>query len=348
MKYDTKWAAVAWAPYSRRSEMFARELGGKLHCIHYLRFQYPLHAPVKYVLQAIRTLQILFRERPNAVHVQNPPFFCGLTVYLYSLFTGAKFVFEHHSAAFDPPWDWALPFQKFMVRRAAANIVTNQHWADVIAGWGGKPIVMYDPYLDLPEGKPYPLKPGFNVAFICTFAPDEPVEAVLEAAAQLPDVHFYITGNKAKMPADFFAGAPANVTFTGFLDPGGEYLGLLRGADAAIVLTTRNYTLQLGGCEALAVGTPLITSDWPYLQELFTGGTVFAANTAEGIRQAVLDMREHAAELTTEIEPFRAESRRLWDERMRQLQELAAPDDGPSRQQARHVPGNQDTPAATS
>ena len=45
MKHDTKWAAVAWAPYSRRSEMFARELGGKLHCIHYLRFQYPLHAP---------------------------------------------------------------------------------------------------------------------------------------------------------------------------------------------------------------------------------------------------------------------------------------------------------------
>ena len=182
---------------------------------------------------------------------------------------------------------------------------------------------MYDPYLDLPEGKPYPLKPGFNVAFISTFAPDEPVEAVLEAAAQLPDVHFYITGNKAKMPAGFFANAPANVTFTGFLIPAASTSACCAGRTRPSS-SPRNYTLQLGGCEALAVGTPLITSDWPYLQELFTGGTVFAANTAEGIRQAVLQMHEQAAELTKEIEPFRAESRRLWDERMRQLQEPAA------------------------
>ena len=48
--------------------------------------------------------------------------------------------------------------------------------------------MMYDPFLELPEGKPYRLKDGFNVAFLATFAPDEPVDEVLAAAARLPDV----------------------------------------------------------------------------------------------------------------------------------------------------------------
>ena len=343
---ETKWLAVAWAPYSRRSEMFARELGAKLYCIHYLRFQYPLHAPFKYLLQALRTLQVLFSERPNAIHVQTPPFLCGLVVYFYTLFTGAKFVFEYHSAAFDPPWDWARPIQRFLARRAAANIVTNQYWADMVASWGGKPVVMYDPYLDLPAGKPYTVGPGFNLAVINTFAPDEPIEAVLEAAAQSPDVHFYITGNKAKKPAAFFENTPPNVTFTGFLDPGGEYLGLLHAVDAAVVLTTRNYTLQLGGCEALSVGKPLITSDWPYLQELFSAATIFVPNTAEGIRGGVSAMQEQVSELSSQIEAFRHESRHLWNERIRQLQEMAAPDDGPHEQPKSRKTGRQKEPLA--
>ena len=64
-----QWLALSWAPYSRMSQTFARELGGKLHYIHYLRFQSPPHAPLKYIMQAFRTLVVLFKERPRAVHV---------------------------------------------------------------------------------------------------------------------------------------------------------------------------------------------------------------------------------------------------------------------------------------
>lgn len=142
----------------------------------------------------------------------------------------------------------------------------------------------------------------------------------MEAAAMTPEINYYVTGDTRKRPASFVAAAPPNVTFTGFLDPNGEYLGLLRGADAAMVLTTRDHTLQLGGCEAVAVGKPLITSDWPYLRELFRGGALFAPNTAEGLRDAVLAMRERHAELAREVVAFRGDSRREWDARMRQLE----------------------------
>jgi len=321
------WLAIAWAPYSRRSEMFARELRGKLYCIHYLRFQSPPHAPLKYVVQAFRTLQVLFKERPGAVHVQNPPFVCGLVVNFYCRMSGAEFVFEHHSAAFGPMWDWALPIQKFLARRAATNIVTNQHWADVVRSWGARALVMFDPFLDLPQGEPFATEPGFNVAFVSTFAPDEPVEAVLRAAALLPDVHFYITGDTKKKPASFFADAPSNVTFTGFLDPNRQYLGLLRAVDAIMVLTTRNYTLQLGGCEAISVGKPLITSDWPYLRELFARGTVYVANTGEGIREGIRLMQNNYKDLEREIVTFRRNSRQEWDSRFAQLKEMVASKD---------------------
>jgi glycosyltransferase involved in cell wall biosynthesis len=328
VREDASWAAIAWAPYSRRSEMFARELRGSLHCIHYLKFQSPLHAPFKYVLQAIRTLWVLSRERPRAVHVQSPPFVCGLIVDLYCRLMGARFAIEHHTASFGLAWDWALPLQRYVARRAAVNIVTSEHWAELMRSWGARPLVMYDPFLELPVGAPYELGSGFDVAFIGTFAADEPLAAVLEAARRMPEVRFWVTGDTRKPSArQFVVDPPPNVTFSGFLDPNREYLGLLRAADAAMVLTTRDHTLQLAGCEAIAVGTPLITSDWPYLRELFAKGAVFVSPTPESICEGVREAQTRRQELEEEIEGFRRARRRQWDQRLSQLERAVGQSD---------------------
>ncbi|MDH3681415.1 MAG: glycosyltransferase family 4 protein [Acidimicrobiia bacterium] len=305
--------------------MFARELGGPLHCVHYLKFQSKPHAPFKYILQAVKTFRILVRERPAAVHVQNPPLFCGLVVHWYCLLFGARFVIEHHSAAFGDAWRHLLPLTKFIVRRAKVNIVTSDHWADLIESWGGNALVMHDPFLDLPQGKPYPMEDGFNVAFLSTFAPDEPVDEVLEAAARLPDVNVYITGADHKRLEGGYRDATENVTFTGFLDSNGEYLGLLRGADAAMVLTTRDHTLQLAGCEAFAVGTPLITSDYPYLRGLFPGGTVFVPNTADGIEAGIEAMVQERFRLRAEVPEARRLGQVEWQKRLAALNRMVWP-----------------------
>jgi len=315
------WVFIAWWPHSRRSEVFARALGGKLHCIHYLRLQSPLYAPVKYVLQTIRTLQVLFTERPKVVYVQNPPFVCGLAVYLYCRVTGTQFIFDHHSAAFARVWDWALAIQKFLARRAVTNIVTNQHWADIIHSWDAHALIMGDPFLKLPQGESFPVKPGFNIAFVSTFASDEPLEAVVKAAAQLPDVHFYITGDSSRKPPNFFNTLSSNVTCTGFL-PDAKYLGLLREVDAIMALTTRDHTLQLGGCEAVSLCQPLITSDWPFLRDFFPKGTICVANTTEGIRDGVLAMHKDYRRLKEEMITFREAMRREWEIQFAQLNKL--------------------------
>jgi glycosyltransferase involved in cell wall biosynthesis len=321
------WVAIAWAPYSRRSEMFASELRGRLRCIHYLRFQSPPHAPVKYVLQAARTLQVLFRDRPHAVHVQNPPFVCGLTVALYCWLTGSCYVVEHHSAAFGRIWDWARPFQKVVMRRAVTNIVTDGHWADVVRSWAGRrspahALVMHDAFLDLPEGRAFAVGPGRSVAFAGTFAADEPLDAVLHAARLLPEIGFYVTGDTTKVSPAVVAQAPPNVTFTGFLDVNGEYLGLLRAVDAVMVLTTRDHTLQLAGCEAIAVGKPLITSDWPYLRGLFSTAAVYVAPTAEGVRDGVVEAMQRLGELRREAADVRRAQRARWRAQLAELRAL--------------------------
>ena len=321
MSENQGWMCVAWAPYSRRSEAFAKELGGPFYGIHYLRFQEPLYAPFKYIPQAIRTLFVLFRERPRAVHVFNPPFGCGQMVDLYARLTGAPFVLDHHSAAFLRIWSWARPIQKYLARRAAMNIVTNRHWEKIVQSWGGETIIIVGPVPDLPPGRTVVFEPGFHVACISIFSIDEPLEAVVGAASLLPEIRFYITGDSRRASQRFLESLPPNVSCTGFL-PEDQYVGLLRAADAIMCLTTRDHTLQLGGIEAVAVGKPLLTSDWPFLREVFSGGTVFVPNTVEGIKDGLLELQARYQGLREGMKSLRHKMDREWKTSLARLQQI--------------------------
>ncbi len=320
MEGKDKWVAISWAPYSRRSEVFAREIEGKLYSIHYLRFKSPPHAPIKYVLQAVRTMQVLFKERPSAIHVQMPPFVSGLVVDLYCRMTGAKFVLDYHSAAFEPVWDWALPVQKYLARRASANLVTNQHWAEIIESWHAKSLILGDAFLDLPVGSEYPVSEKFNIAYISTFSSDEPLEEVIEAFRGNQDVHLYITGNPNRVKPKVLKMIPSNVTLTGFL-PEEKYIGLLRSVDGVMALTTRDYTLQRGGCEAVSVGQPLITSDWPFLRDFFNQGTIHVENNSEGINAGIKILMRDLEKLREEVSKLRNDGRVIWENQLSELRE---------------------------
>jgi glycosyltransferase involved in cell wall biosynthesis len=314
----TEALAVSWAPYSRRSRMFARDLGIPLHCIQNLHFQKKSDAPLKYLIQAVRTLWLLARTRPRAVHVQNPPCFCGLVVAAYCRATGARYVLDHHSAAFLPIWERFGVIQRGVVRGAATNVVTSGHWAAVVRSWGGDALVMSDAFRELPPGDEVTLAPGPNAAFVGTFAFDEPLEVFLAAAASLPEVRFHVTGDTRVADPAVLARAPANVVFTGFR-PYGEYLGLLRAVDAVIALTTRDHTLQGAGCEAISLGTPLLTSDWPYLREVFEG-MVFAAADPDAVRAGIVEVLERRAELAGQAAALRERRRAQWKDQLVELE----------------------------
>jgi glycosyltransferase involved in cell wall biosynthesis len=164
----------------------------------------------------------------------------------------------------------------------------------------------------------YPLNGDFNVTVVNTFATDEPLEQVLEAARDLDGVHFYITGRLSRGAPRLLERAPRNVTFTDFLSTE-QYYALLRGGHAVMCLTTRDNTMQRGACEALSLAKPIITSQWPLLREYFHQGTVHVDNTSAGIRQGVQEMFSHYDEYATGIRALQLRQQAEWDEKRREL-----------------------------
>jgi hypothetical protein len=89
-----------------------------------------------------------------------------------------------------------------------------------------------------------------------------------------------------------------------------------------MAVSTRDHTLQLGGCEAVAVCQPLITSDWLFLREFFSQGTIYVANTPDGIRAGIEVMQRDHQRLKGEIVLLRESKRQEWQDQLAELNSL--------------------------
>jgi len=242
----------------------------------------------KYIGQWIKTARILQRERPDTVFVMTPPLFAALPAFWYAWRYRKNVVLDAHTAAFVlPRWRWFQWLQRRMYRHAVTTLVSNDHLAALVRDAGGDATVVPD--VPVVFAAPEPLAPpaeSTTVAVVCSFDQDEPIEIMVAAAALLPDVRFFVTGNPSKLAADVRERLSPNVTLTGFLSTA-AYGGLLAGADMVMVLTTHDHTMQRGAWEAIYQGTPVIVSDWQILRDAFPEGAVHVDNTPGSIAAAV-------------------------------------------------------------
>ena len=313
---------IAWTRYNRRSDLLAEHFGATMHHLRYGQNGNLLQAPFRYIVLAGRTWGILRHEKPEVIFIQNPPIVTLLVAYLYCKLYQARYVIDSHTAAFlSPKWRWSLKLHSFLSHHALTTIVTNNSLRDIVAGWGCDAFVLGFTPAQYPQGTPYPLDEGFSVLVVSAYAEDEPLDKVFEAAARLPGVNFYITGDSKRIAPRLMSVKPDNCHLTGYI-PYEQYVGLMREVDTVIDLTDRDHTLLLGAFEAVSLGTPLIVSDWPILREYFSHGAVHVANTAdaicEGIQQA---QREHAT-LRKEIALLRDELQNEWEHKHAQLELL--------------------------
>ncbi len=312
---------IAWIRHNRRSQLIADKFGMKLYLIQALKRIYFL-APLRYVLQTLTTLTVLLRERPRLVFVQNPPIIAVLMIYLYTKLFGAKYIIDSHTGALLAPWwKWSLPLHAFLSRRAVTTIVTNEYLEAMVKAWGANTFIIADIPTKFPQGKPFPLNGEFSLAVINTFSPDEPVEEVLRVAETMPEVQFYITGDPIRAKKTYLLYHPDNVRFTGFL-PDDEYLGLLRSVQAIMVLTKDNHTMQRGACEAVSLGKPIITSDWPVLRSYFNKGTIHVDNSIEGIQAGIRQMQTECSTLEQEILLLQQERWTEWNDKYKTLSQM--------------------------
>lgn len=324
-----KTSFIAWVRYDRRPDLLAERFGTKPHFVVVGRQGKLWQAPFRYPIQAWKTWRLLRRQRPDVVYVQNPPIVAVLVVYLYARLHGAQYIIDSHTSAFIAPrWRWALGLLQRLARGALTVIVHNQAQAEIVKQWGVPYVVIGFLAGDYPPGSPYPLhgagnghQEPFHVAVVSTYELDEPLDVVFEAARHMPDVRFYVTGDSRRITPELLALKPDNCHLTGFV-PYDQYIGLLRQAGAIIDLTTRNHTLLMGGFEAVSLGTPLITSDWPILRQYFSRGTVHIPNSVDGVCQGVRYAQQHEEALRKEMAALKASLDAEWQVKSAELWEL--------------------------
>jgi glycosyltransferase involved in cell wall biosynthesis len=314
--------AIAWSPSCVRTKQYAKRLNAKAHMIHYLQWKRPLLAPVKYIPQWIKTWMVLYRERPSAVYVPIPPPFAALCVALYCRVMGIPFVMDKHGHSLTGrKWSWTAPLQRWLARQARVSIVDQERYRRLFEeSWDARAVLLERPPLQIDFDKLQRIDDPeqFGVTVVNTFAGDEPLDIVLDAARALPDVPFYVLGDTARAPGQVLETAPQNVIFPGYLH-NEDYWNRLYSSRALIVLTTEKYSLLGGAQEGMSLGKPLIISDQPALREYFTKGTVFVDHTADSIRDAVLEAREHEARLAQESLDMAAEKRQRWEVEFQRL-----------------------------
>jgi glycosyltransferase involved in cell wall biosynthesis len=293
---------IVWARYHRRSELLAQHLGATIHYVYHGRMGQVWQAPVRYVVEAWRTWRVLRRERPDVIFVQNPPIFAVVVASLYARCYGAQYVIDSHTGAFlGRRWGWSVGLHRMLSRGALTTLVHNSSQEKIVERWGCRYSVLGFTPGDYPPGEPYPLTEKFNVAVICNFDPDEPLEILFEAAGHLRGVCFYMTGDAQRLDRRLLMKKPENICLTGYLSYE-RYVGLLRGVSAIMDLVNNEHTLLMGAFEAVSLGVPLIVSDWPLLRDYFSLGTVYIPNTVEGVCEGVRRLRREILLLQEQLQ----------------------------------------------
>lgn len=318
-------AFVAWTPIGGRQTEVAGALGGEAAVFYRYGGAARWTVPLRYVVSAVETALYLVRRRPRAVIATNPPVFVGWIALAYARLARVPALLDSHPGGFGLQGDRLSarlqPLHRRLVPRVAATLVTEERLAEQVRAWGGRPAVLHEapPDWSAPAPRPQPGTP-YTVLFVCVFQRDEPVAAVLEAARELPDVRFRITGDLRRRDPGLAAAAPPNVDWTGFLGSE-DYRRALAAADAVLVLTTEPTSIVRGGYEAVWAQRPLLVSDSPSLRRVFPDG-VHVANDGDAIAAGVESVRARHAELAAVAPAARDRQQRRWEEQLADLETI--------------------------
>jgi glycosyltransferase involved in cell wall biosynthesis len=261
------------------------------------------------------TIRLLWQRKPRVVLVQTPSIILAALTVVLRPFLGYKLLFDAHNEAVEPVVHTqfvAVMLARWLLPRADRVLVTNHQLAEAVAGRGGRPMVLWDPLPRPTAVSPQSLRGRFRIAVISTYAPDEPFDAVLQAArAVSDDVQFFVTGNPAKLTEAVRASVPPNVTLTGFLSEP-DYWSMLASCDAVMDLTTMDACLVCGAYEAIAVGRPLVLSNNAVSCDVFGGFGEFADNTPKGVVEALTRLRDRYAEIVAALPDLRRAFEDRW------------------------------------
>jgi glycosyltransferase involved in cell wall biosynthesis len=289
---------VIWKSFQRRPETLASYFGIK---VEYVTSAYSskILKGLDYLVKSAKTIRLLHRNRPDVVWIQSPPTFIPHLVLAWRRVMAPSMVviLDCHNAVIRAPWS-RVPFLGWALRSADLSLAHN---ADVVGPLqalgapGDRVMVLEDRSAGLSEGPAVKAERVEGepplVLVPCSFAKDEPIAQLLEAACRTPGVRYVITGNPKRAHEDLVAKAPANVEFPGFISKR-DFDALLHSCDLLIGLTTLEGVQLSAANEGVAAGKPMVLSHTQTLRSLFAGASVFvdpldAASIANGVEDAL-------------------------------------------------------------
>ena len=275
---------ISWVKHHGRSADLADRLGASAEFISVGRQGRRVAVLWRYPVQTLRTVAVLRRCQPQVLVVMAPPLPLVLIALSWARRHGGSVVIDAHTGAVVSPRT-GRPRRRFAVlaRHADLVLVTRPELAALLPGV--RALVLDDAPVDVPDvAADHERRDGLpvRVVYPCSWYADEPVADVLAAAHSLPGVEFVLTGTPRGQLTDI----ADNVTLTGYTDHS-TYWSLLRGADLALALTTREHTMQRAGYEALAAGVPLVVSGTDALTSWYGAAAQPAGQGRAGVVRAI-------------------------------------------------------------
>ena len=292
-------SAVAWCEFQPRTVGLAEAFGGEAHFVAGGRLRgRRFLLPLRYARDAVVTWTTLERERPGVVFAITPPVFAPMVAWLWCRIRRSSLVIDCHTDAFHSRrWGWALPVHRWLCRHAAAVTLHTEAAEQEVSTWGAPAVLLPDELPDPAQALPALAPKRHRVVLAGSLDSQEPVAEALDAAARLPEVEFLVTGDSDRLPANMVESAPANVTFTGWLEYG-SFMGNLAAADVVAAFSLDPHIMNRAAFEAVAVGRPLVLSDHAGLRSRFGAAAVYCQNSGESMAEAIraaLDNRDELA-----------------------------------------------------
>lgn len=280
-----------------------------------------------YFYKATKSISLLISKSPQVLWVQVPPSpLINLTLLYKFMNRKVLIIADCHNGLFGSKWGKYLKNGKYL-NKFDLILVHNNVIRDIAIEMGvdvSKILILEDKpayktsnvLLDyqLPVKNKWILMP-------CSFAADEPLATVFEAAKKLPKVTIVISGDwKRNTGIHNLENLPDNILLTGYLSKN-DYEALFLKADAVLGLTTE-YHIQLSVAnEATGFEKPMILSDTPLLRELFNRGAIYVDNfDSDSMADGILEALKNKETLTQNVMLLKEERNKRWHQQAQEVQ----------------------------
>ncbi|WP_161635196.1 glycosyltransferase [Desulfovermiculus halophilus] len=246
---------------------------------------------VRYIKLTLLTLHTLVVRRPDILFCQNPSIILNFILIFFRPLFKYKLIADRHSNfKFEnknsPKIKWKIFFlvSRFTAKKTDLTIVTNNYLKDKIENWGGRSFVLQDKIPKITNLYEKKMGGDVNIFVVNTYSDDEPYYSVIEAGRLInKSWYIYISG---KIKIKLHKLCPKNVILTDYIDES-DYFSYMQSCDIIVVLTKKEYLLNCGSYEALALNKPMILSNTTTIRSYFSKGVVYVDNSPEQIASAI-------------------------------------------------------------